>query len=114
VLQIPIAHAEGRLTLGGKSAERLAELERNKQIVFTYCGEGGEKAQGYPENPNGSLADIAGITNPQGNVLGMMPHPERVIHAHQMADWTRKKYEEGDGAQIFQSIKEKIEKQKIN
>ena len=65
-IRIPVAHGEGNYYC---DEETLAELKKNKQILFTYHG----------ENPNGSLENIAGITNKQGNVLGMMPHPERAV-----------------------------------
>jgi phosphoribosylformylglycinamidine synthase len=68
ILNIPIAHGEGNYTCDAKT---LRELKRNKQIVFTY----------YNENPNGSISNIAGICNRRGNVLGMMPHPERASEA---------------------------------
>jgi len=61
---IPIAHGEGRYYA---DPETLAQLEDNQQVLFRYVG----------ENPNGSLNDIAGICNQKGNVMGMMPHPER-------------------------------------
>lgn len=65
-INLPIAHADGSYYA---DKELLAELEENGQVVFRYS----------KENPNGSLNDIAGITNKQGNVLGMMPHPERAV-----------------------------------
>ncbi len=65
-INLPIAHADGSYYA---DEEILAELEENGQVVFRYT----------KENPNGSLNDIAGITNKQGNVLGMMPHPERAV-----------------------------------
>ena len=65
-INLPIAHADGSYYA---DEELLAELEENGQVVFRYS----------KENPNGSLNDIAGITNNQGNVLGMMPHPERAV-----------------------------------
>ena len=105
VMQIPVAHAEGRLSFGDGDREALKRLKKNKQIVFTYCHPDGKPAKGvFPWNPNGALADIAGICNPKGNVLGMMPHPERVLFDIQQADWTRKDYKEGDGIQFFRSI----------
>ena len=69
---LPIAHGEGRYYA---DADTLAELEDNGQILFRYCTAAGEISD--PGNPNGSLNNIAGICNRQGNVLGMMPHPER-------------------------------------
>jgi phosphoribosylformylglycinamidine synthase subunit PurQ / glutaminase len=72
VITLPIAHGEGNYYA---DAETLAELEANKQVLFRYCTPTGETiAEG---NPNGSLNNIAGICNRQGNVMGMMPHPER-------------------------------------
>ena len=72
VLEIPIAHGEGNYFTDG---ETLQQLEDNGQIVFRYCDEGGNITTSA--NPNGSMANIAGITNKAGNILGMMPHPER-------------------------------------
>ncbi|PKM76533.1 MAG: phosphoribosylformylglycinamidine synthase I [Firmicutes bacterium HGW-Firmicutes-15] len=71
-ISIPVAHGEGNYFC---DAETLAELQREKRILFTYCSPSGEEDMVF--NPNGSIANIAGITNKQGNVLGMMPHPER-------------------------------------
>lgn len=72
VITLPIAHGEGRYYA---DAETIAALEDNGQVLFRYCTEGGEV--NGAGNPNGSLNNIAGICNRQGNVLGMMPHPER-------------------------------------
>jgi phosphoribosylformylglycinamidine synthase len=72
ILKIPIAHFEGNYFADG---DTLKELEDNGQIVFQYCTPDGEVTQ--EANPNGSLKNIAGITNKDKNVLGMMPHPER-------------------------------------
>jgi phosphoribosylformylglycinamidine synthase len=76
IIQVPIAHGEGNYYCDEKT---LQELNDNKQIIFTYCGPEGEESLEY--NPNGSLANIAGICNEKGNVLGMMPHPERCSEA---------------------------------
>jgi phosphoribosylformylglycinamidine synthase subunit PurQ / glutaminase len=70
VITLPIAHGEGCYYA---DPELLASLEANRQIVWRYCDAKGQSGQ----NPNGSLHDIAGICNRQGNVMGMMPHPER-------------------------------------
>ena len=76
VLEIPIAHGEGSYFC---DAATLAELEREGRIVFRYTTPDGREA---PEgNPNGSLANIAGICNRERNVLGLMPHPERAVEA---------------------------------
>lgn len=72
VINLPIAHGEGRYYA---DEDTLKELEDNGQIVFRYCTPDGEITK--ESNPNGSINNIAGITNQQGNVLGMMPHPER-------------------------------------
>ena len=72
VLNIPIAHNEGNYYI---DEEGLQELKRNNQIVFRYCAPEGNVNEAY--NPNGAMYSIAGIINKQGNVLGMMPHPER-------------------------------------
>lgn len=72
VLEIPIAHNEGRYYL---DKERIPELERNQQIVFRYVND--EKKPTEEANPNGSIDNIAGICNQSGNVMGLMPHPER-------------------------------------
>ncbi len=72
VITLPIAHGEGNYYADG---EILAQMEMDGPVVFRYCDESGEPT---PEsNPNGSLDNIAGICNKAGNVLGMMPHPER-------------------------------------
>lgn len=80
-ITIPVAHGEGNYYC---DQETLASLEQNNQIVFTYNGE-----------LNGSINDIAGITNERGNVLGMMPHPERAVDDLLGSS---------DGLKLFQSI----------
>jgi len=72
VLKIPIAHGEGNYFADKQTIEK---LENNNQILFKYSSKDGKLNTEY--NPNGSILNIAGITNEQGNILGMMPHPER-------------------------------------
>ncbi len=72
IVKLPIANAEGNYTI---DEEGLSRLEDGGQIVFRYCDEEGRVTE--LANPNGSVANIAGIANEAGNVLGMMPHPER-------------------------------------
>ena len=76
VLSIPISHGDGNYYADD---ETLAGLEANGQIVFRYCTADGDVTG--DANPNGSRANIAGITNEAGNVLGLMPHPERAVEA---------------------------------
>ncbi len=90
VLRIPIAHGEGNYYA---EASELVELERNGQVVFRYTTPAGEVTP--DSNPNGSANNIAGIVNRAGNVLGMMPHPER---AAEDALGSR------DGAVLFRSL----------
>lgn len=76
ILRMPVAHGDGSFFAG---EELLAELEKNGQVVFRYTNEEGEAAP--QANPNGSLSNIAGICSREGNVLGLMPHPERAGEA---------------------------------
>ena len=76
VLRVPIAHGEGRFVADDAT---LDELEDCGRVVFRYCDSRGDVT---PEsNPNGAMRNIAGITNAAGNVLGMMPHPERAVES---------------------------------
>ncbi len=74
ILRIPVAHGEGRYTA---DAETLARLEGEGQVVFRYVDATGGRTAAA--NPNGAMNDIAGIRNARGNVLGLMPHPERAV-----------------------------------
>jgi phosphoribosylformylglycinamidine synthase I len=94
VLQIPIAHGDGNYFCDEAT---LAELERKRQIVFRYTtADGREDASA---NPNGSLANIAGICNRERNVVGLMPHPERAVEAALGSE---------DGLVIFRSLIESL------
>mgnify|MGYP002344422129 FL=1 len=102
LVMFPSAHAEGKLM--SNDPDFVNKLEDNGQIVFRYVNPDGSDAE-YPWNPNGSPSDIAGICNPAGNVLGMMPHPERVMTRFTRPDWTRNPGSvEGDGMMIFRSV----------
>jgi phosphoribosylformylglycinamidine synthase len=100
----PVAHGEGRFVPDQGVLER---LETNGQIALTYVSDGvrpergsSSGSAGYPSNPNGSVADVAGICNEQGNVLGLMPHPEDHIVPWQHPRWTRGE-EGGLGLPLF-------------
>ena len=94
IIDIPIAHNEGNYFAND---EIIKELEDNNQIAFKYCDEDGNFSN--DANPNGSLKNIAGIINKKGNVLGMMPHPERA---------TNKLSRLNDGEKFFISIAETL------
>ncbi len=94
-IDLPVAHGEGRFFADKKTLER---IEDNGQVVFRYS------SSDYPDNPNGSLNDIAGISNAQGNVIGIMPHPERHLTCQNHPKWARRNCEEGAGLQFFRNI----------
>lgn len=100
-LEVPVAHGEGRIA--ATDLHVLEQLHANGQIALRYSNADGS-APAYPANPNGSLANIAGLCNRQGNVLGLMPHPENAIRPHQHPRWTREpRRSEGDGLVIFRN-----------
>jgi phosphoribosylformylglycinamidine synthase I len=75
LIRCPVAHGEGRLAVAGPEVEH--ELDENGLVAFRYVTEDGRPAEGaYPLNPNGSVGDIAGISDDSGLVVGLMPHPE--------------------------------------
>jgi phosphoribosylformylglycinamidine synthase len=94
VISIPVAHGDGRYTA---DADTLARLEGGGQVVFRYVTASGEEHASA--NPNGSLRHIAGIVSAEGNVLGMMPHPERAMEPALGST---------DGLPLFQSILESM------
>jgi len=95
--RLPIAHGEGRFVL---EPELLEELQKNNQIVFRYCDEKGNIKNEYPVNPNGTTDNIAGICNKKGNVLALMPHPERTADGQFIFDSLRKYLENSDKLQV--------------
>ena len=112
-LMIPSAHAEGNLKFPSNEEEKyISMLEENDQIVFRYTNPSADDAE-YPWCPNGSVSQIAGICNSGGNVLGLMPHPERVMYRYQHPDWTRSNKDPngpGDGREIFMSVIDLVSK----
>lgn len=93
---IPVAHAEGKLVLAGDGEARLRELDASGQVLFRWVAPDGGPPR-YPWNPNGSIGNVAGLTNPEGNVFGLMPHPERSFFRAQYPDWSRNGGPEGIG-----------------
>ncbi len=92
VIRIPIAHGEGNFIA---SDEVIADLEQNGQILFRYCDANGNIT--HSANPNGSRNNIAGIINAEGNVMGLMPHPERACEALLGS---------ADGLNVFESLRD--------
>jgi phosphoribosylformylglycinamidine synthase I len=100
-IEVPVAHGEGRFVT--RDASALEALRASGQVALRYVASGGGPA-GYPDNPNGSEDAIAGVCNPAGNVLGLMPHPEDAILPQQHPRWTRERWRaEGDGLAIFRN-----------
>jgi len=100
-IYLPVAHGEGKFVTQDESI--LNKITMNHQIVFKYVNEQGEET-GYPWNPNGAVRNIAGICDPTGQILGMMPHPERHAEPTQHPRWTRNGLREfGDGFLIFRN-----------
>ncbi len=108
-LDLPIAHAEGRLVARGDDV--VSVWKSNGQLALQYAEwpQAGEQPAGpdparWPANPNGAVADIAGLSDPTGRVLGLMPHPERFLFATQHPQWTRLGLSgDGAGMQIFRN-----------
>jgi phosphoribosylformylglycinamidine synthase len=94
IIEVPVAHGDGRFTA---DADTLARIEGEGQVLFRYVTPDGEPAASA--NPNGAMRNIAGIVNAQGNVLGMMPHPERAMEANMGST---------DGVPLFASVVESL------
>ena len=105
-LECPIAHAEGRLV--ARSPEVINGWRERGQIAARYAAhdvqEMSDELLPYPINPNSSVANIAGLSDPTGRILGLMPHPERFLFATQHPRWTRLGLRgEGAGMQLFRN-----------
>ncbi|MBI4129234.1 phosphoribosylformylglycinamidine synthase I [Candidatus Peregrinibacteria bacterium] len=92
-LHLPIAHGEGRFTT--RDPDVLRELQDRDLIAFSYCDVDGNVSDVFPVNPNGSLFGIAGLCNPTGNILALMPHPERTrngdVFFQSLRSWIERK-----------------------
>ncbi len=115
-IALPVRHGEGKFFASGDDIRALVE---GGQIVMHYADEEGNRAGGrWPENPNGSLEDIAGICDPTGRIFGLMPHPEAHHHPTHHPAWNRKKERlsregkllerEGQGLRIFRNAVEYV------
>jgi phosphoribosylformylglycinamidine synthase len=102
-LELPIRHGEGRFVPRDEAV--LGRIQSGGQVAVRYACQDGSPANGrFPMNPNGSINDIAGICDPSGRVLGLMPHPEAFVHRTNHPRWTREPLrEEGAGLQVFRN-----------
>ncbi len=103
VIRLPVAHAEGKFVTNNKKT--LDAIAAGGQVAMQYCDPDGRATGEFPANPNGSLLSIAAISDDTGQILGMMPHPERYIFGRQGPDWTRNEHppEHGDGLDLFRN-----------
>lgn len=100
IIYLPVRDGEGKLI--PDTDETLLKMEEDNHIVLQYADEAGEATWEYPMNPNGSIGAIAGLADPTGRILGLMPHPEAFVHYTQHPRWTRgEKTGEGDGLKVF-------------
>jgi len=107
-IYLPIRHGEGKFI--PKDAEQLAALRGNGQISLRYCAADGAAPAGYPENPNGSTDDIAGICSADGRIFGLMPHPEAHMLATNHPQWQKLGLKgEGEGVRIFRNAVEAVQ-----
>jgi phosphoribosylformylglycinamidine synthase len=98
-LRLPVAHAEGKVVVPDEGV--LGTLRRDGHVALRYVETDGG-AVDYPANPNGSVDDIAGLTDPTGQILGLMPHPERFVDPTHDPLWTCRDGAEPDGRILFQ------------
>ncbi len=100
-IEIPVAHGEGQFVFTGD----IVSLQNNGQLPLLYASSTAETPEpiNYPDNPNGSVGNVAGICNTQGNVFGLMPHPERYVNAMQHPLRRGQINDQGDGLLIFQN-----------
>ncbi len=101
-IELPSAHGEGKFLTA--SERDLTTLEAAGQVVFRYIDDQGRPTETFPANPNGSPRGVAGLCDPTGRILGLMPHPERFIDPLQHPQWTRRpSANEGDGLRLFRN-----------
>ncbi len=119
VIPVPVAHGEGRFTT--KDPELIQKLIKNRQIIFKYSTKLGKIEDKFPTNPNGAVLSIAAICNKKGNVMAMMPHPERASVVRQLPDTSELKNSSAGridemespapAMKIFDSMKKYIEEE---
>ncbi len=108
IMQIPVAHGEGRFTSKDKTI--LKKLIANDQALFRYCDKNGKFIDEFPVNPNGAMYNLAGVCNPEGNVMSLMPHPERTIKGQAIFDSLASFLKSSSKNRIHKSVKAPAEK----
>ena len=101
ILDIAVNHGEGRFLANPKVIER---IEKDNLVFSRYVNKNGRPTQKYPDNPNGSIGAIAGVTDPTGKILGLMPHPEKFVDLTQHPNWRRNKNLKPQGDFIFKGM----------
>lgn len=116
-MALPVRHGEGKLLLLDKKIE--ARVVDKGLDCLTYCDAVGRPVSAYPANPNGSALNCAGLSDPSGQVFGLMPHPEAYLSIYNHPNWGQIKRqhpehdEKGEGLQIFTNIVQHIRQQKL-
>ncbi len=105
IIELPVAHAEGKFV-----ADKvvLDEIMEKNYFLFQYCDDKGDTSAKYPLNPNGALNNIAGITDPSGRIIGLMPHPERFVISYQHPLWANSSKVPPYGRMFFELIRDAI------
>ena len=103
LIRLPVRHGEGKFVA---DEDVIARIEKENLVALRYASADGTPAKGFPENPNGSIHDIAGICDPTGRIFGLMPHPEAFLSPFNSPDWQARKLEGtlpewGEGKVIF-------------
>lgn len=101
VVSYQVAHGEGKFFA---NSQTLQTIEQSGLVAFRYVDEKGNPTQKYPQNPNGSINAIAGICDPSGRILGLMPHPERFVYKEQHPNWRRMQIKKPQGLFIFENM----------
>lgn len=110
IIDYPIAHGEGKFFTDEKT---LKQVEENNLVAFRYVDEKGNPTQQYPQNPNGALNAIVGISDTTGRILGMMPHPECFVRVQQHPNWRRGKIKKPQGLPLFENIVKYVKEKKV-
>lgn len=104
IISFQVAHGEGKFFA---PKDIIEQIEKQNLVCFRYTDENGNQTQQYPKNPNGSINAIAGICDPTGHILGLMPHPEKFVDITQHPNWRRDskiRNNKPDGAIFFEQL----------